>query len=375
MTAEAASNMESSGLPVRVTVEDISAICLYLAKKPTGATLKEARAVLDAKHLDIRKISALKRWNLIEDSGEKLRLSERGRVVVKDGGAHRAAALLSIIREIEPYCASVERAAHRKEFSSTSTDTAAHWHENFKGRVSGNDSRLNEQVMAFFQLAEGADLGRVVVGRRGQPTRFEFDPDAVARFVDGDVDDAVESKPPVRTTSIEESSTDSREDGLKLVPPGRASRRDDQMKAVTENRKVFVTHGKNKGLVPQLKELLTFGKLEPIVSVERESVSKPVPDKVMDDMRICGAAIIHVDADRELLTTEGDKEVVINSNVLIEIGAAMALYGRRFILLVQRGVRLPSNLQGLYEVRYDGEKLDGEATLRLLKAFNEFSST
>lgn len=67
-------------------------------------------------------------------------------------------------------------------------------------------------------------------------------------------------------------------------------------------KRVFVTHGKNRGPVPQLKELLEFGQFIPIVSVERESVSKPVPDKVMDDMRACGAAIIHVDADRELMT-------------------------------------------------------------------------
>ena len=139
-------------------------------------------------------------------------------------------------------------------------------------------------------------------------------------------------------------------------------------------KRVFVTHGKNRGLVPQLKELLEFGQFEPVVSVERESVSKPVPDKVMDDMRVCGAAIIHVDADRELMTPEGGREVVLNGNVLIEIGAAMALFGRRFILLVQDGIRLPSNLQGLYEVRYKGEQLDGEATLRLLKAFNEFKN-
>ena len=139
-------------------------------------------------------------------------------------------------------------------------------------------------------------------------------------------------------------------------------------------KRVFVTHGKNRGLVPQLKELLEFGQFIPVVSVERESVSKPVPDKVMDDMRACGAAIIHVDADRELMTPEGGREVVLNGNVLIEIGAAMALFGRRFILLVQDGIRLPSNLQGLYEVRYKGEQLDGEATLRLLKAFNEFKN-
>ena len=35
--------------PIRTTVADIQAICGYLAKKPTGATLKEARAVIDSK--------------------------------------------------------------------------------------------------------------------------------------------------------------------------------------------------------------------------------------------------------------------------------------------------------------------------------------
>jgi predicted nucleotide-binding protein len=141
------------------------------------------------------------------------------------------------------------------------------------------------------------------------------------------------------------------------------------------SNRVFVTHGRNRELVPQLKELLSFGQFEPVVSVERESVSKPVPDKVLDDMRSCGAAIIHVDAEQEVMTNDGERMVILNQNMLIEIGAAMALYGRRFILLVKDDAKLPSNLQGLYEVRYQGEKLDGDATLRLLKAFNEFKSS
>ena len=62
----------------------------------------------------------------------------------------------------------------------------------------------------------------------------------------------------------------------------------------------------------------------------------------------------------------------INENVLIEIGAAMALYKNNFILLVGKGIHLPSNLQGLYVCHYDGAKLDYEATMKLLKAFNEF---
>jgi len=60
--------------------------------------------------------------------------------------------------------------------------------------------------------------------------------------------------------------------------------------------------------------------------------------------------------------------------VLIEIGAAMALYGRRFILLVQQGVQLPSNLLGLYEVRYTGDKLDADVTLKLLDAIQDIEN-
>lgn len=70
-----------------------------------------------------------------------------------------------------------------------------------------------------------------------------------------------------------------------------------------------------------------------MISVQRQSVSKPVPEKVMDDMRVCGAAIIHVDAETTIIDKEDKEHVVINPNVLIEIGAAMAFYGRRFILL------------------------------------------
>lgn len=139
-------------------------------------------------------------------------------------------------------------------------------------------------------------------------------------------------------------------------------------------RRVFITHGKNTSFLEPIKELLGFGELIPVVSIQKESVAQPVPDKVMNDMRGCGAAIIHVDEEMKFLDSQAKEHTVINANVLIEIGAAMALYGRRFILLVRDGVKLPSNLQGLYEVRYQGDVLDGAVTIRLLKAINELKA-
>jgi len=106
-------------------------------------------------------------------------------------------------------------------------------------------------------------------------------------------------------------------------------------------RRVFITHGKNKGFIEPAKELLSFGELEAVVAGEKQTVSQPVPEKVMEDMRSCGAALIHVDDERRLLDKEAKEHIVLNENVLIEIGAAMALYGKRFILVVKEGVEMP----------------------------------
>jgi hypothetical protein len=140
---------------------------------------------------------------------------------------------------------------------------------------------------------------------------------------------------------------------------------------VTNNR-VFITHGKNQQVVEQIKKILAYGKFEPIVSAQLQTVAKPVPDKVMDDMRSCSAAIVHVGIEKVLMDEKGDQHPQINSNVLIEIGAAMALYPKRYVLLVEKGVTLPSNLQGLHEVRYEGEQLEFDATMKLLEVFSSF---
>jgi predicted nucleotide-binding protein len=139
-------------------------------------------------------------------------------------------------------------------------------------------------------------------------------------------------------------------------------------------KRVFVTHGKNKDFIDPIKKVISYGKYEAVVAEEKQSVSKPVPDKVMGLMRSCGSAIIHVDVEK-VLKDEDEKEVqVLNPNVLTEIGAAQALYGRRFILLVKEGVKLPSNLQGLYEVRYPGEKLDANDAFKLLEAMQDIQN-
>lgn len=224
----------------------------------------------------------------------------------------------------------------------------------------GVDSAATARTLKFIvDNAKSAGLTKEVASR----TYIDLEAGGVLSLPPEEVDSPVD-RPPL----------------TEAVPPGGPedrsgeSSRPDRSSDLKVNRRVFITHGRNKKIVEQLKELLIFGDFEPIVSVERESVSKPVPDKVLEDMGSCAAAVIHVGTEQVLMDKEGTEHRVINSNVLIEIGAAMMRYGGKFILLVEQGTVLPSNLQGLYEVRYEGDALDYPATMKLLKAFNEFKS-
>lgn len=221
-----------------------------------------------------------------------------------------------------------------------------------------------EEVLEFIlQGASGVGLLREIKGKRYVDLAGVSAPD---KLEEEESEDEAPLQESVGTAERNES-----DEGQKLALNRQASL---QRPSQTQNRRVFITHGKNKSLIEPIKKLLGFGELEPVVSVEKMSISQPVPDKVMNDMRSCGSAIIHVDADQTLIDREANEQVVLNPNVLIEIGAAMALYGRRFILLVRDGIKLPSNLQGLFEVRYAGENLDGDATIKLLEAINDIKN-
>jgi len=342
-------------LPFRATSDDIVTFCAYLQSKPTGATTSEAKAVLDATILDARKVAAYKTLGLVHvDEGTgKMRLTDRGRAVAKDKGARKATPLRSILGEFPAYRAVIDRAVHKGELTVTATDVGAHWHQHFRSDASDNDEILNQQAICFFQLCEGADLGRLIVGRKGQPTRFEFDEANARAFVDG-------SSVQVDTRDHLETEHGNGDDAPATSTPVVA-------RPVELNKRIFVTHGKSTKILEQIKRTITSVGLEPVVSVQIETAAKPVPQKVMDDMRQCSAVVIHVGSEAELLDRSG-KGWPINPNVLIEIGAAMMHCPNRFVLVVEDGLELPSNLQGLYQCRYKGDGLDFDAVMKIQEA-------
>ena len=77
-----------------------------------------------------------------------------------------------------------------------------------------------------------------------------------------------------------------------------------------------------------------------------------------------------VSADDEAAAESG----TINNNVLIEIGAAFVLYDQRVVLLWDKRMKVPSNLQGLYRCEFEGSELSFSAGTKLAKAAKGFRS-
>ena len=133
---------------------------------------------------------------------------------------------------------------------------------------------------------------------------------------------------------------------------------------------VFISHSKNETIVDQIKTILEFGQFDHRIAEETETTAIPIPEKVFGLMRQCNCAIINVSADEQEKREDGTYGV--NPNVLTEIGGAFLQYNRKVILLVDKRVDLPSNLQGLYRCEYEGDELAFSTYLKLQKALAEF---
>jgi Predicted nucleotide-binding protein containing TIR-like domain len=327
-------------LPVRTALADVEAICRYLLARPEGATPATLAAAL-GDIFDLRKLFALKFWGLVTDNGSAIRLTARGRRAVHEGGAHRATALQEVVAETPPYAAAIARAVACGEPVVLASDVAAHWQEHYKSEC--QFGILNHQIVCFFRIAEGAGLGRLLVGRKGQLTRFELAEAEARAFIEAT---------PSRLGRNGANGGSERSEGP----------------ITKRERRVFITRRSSAKIIEQVKELIAFGKFEPVVAKERDAAARPFLHELMDEMRGCHTAVIHVGTESASAGLSW-----IGGDALIEIGAAMALYGRNFILLVEEGVELPSNLHGLAECRYSGDGLDMAATMKLLKAFNELT--
>jgi hypothetical protein len=342
-------------LPILTSDEDVQKVIDYFKTKATGNTISEAKPIL-GKFLDARKINGYLIWGFLKKEGDKLSLTERGRRLSKS--TEKSKIYKEVIKLIRPYNSCIEWAYYKKFESISNIEVGSYWHEHLSSEVgTANETTLKDMAVCFFYVCQAADLGKMIIGRKGQPTRLELNVDNLKSFIEDTIPNGlIEDENDFVT---DEEHTDSYEEIIEKEPE-------------KENKyRVFISHGKNMEIVDQIKTMLDLAELEYEIAVEKESVAIPVPEKVLTAMRKCTAAIICVTADaKEEEAEEGDLQ--INQNVLIEIGAAFVLYDKRVILVWDKRLKVPSNLQGLYRSEIQGGELSWKDGMKLMKTLNEF---
>lgn len=351
-------------LPILTTDDDARGLVSYLKNKATGASVGDVKAALGGQAVDGRKLSALQFWGIISKDGERLKLTPRGWEMARKSKAE-SAIFREVLDSVPAYRSALEWAFHQNLDSVTNVDVAAQWHEHHPDATgTKNENTIKDQAVCFFRLCEGAGLGKMVIGRRGQPTRFSFDHSNLEAYIE-----AGPSEPPwVGPTPPDDTDEPRQIAESRVVGSGVVA-----ASPAAQSLRVFISHGKNTSLVQQVETMLGLAEITSEVAVKEETAAIPVPDKVFNAMKRCSAAIIVVSVDEGSKDAKGD--YTINENVLIEIGAAFVLYDRRVVLLWDRRLSVPSNLQGLYRCEFEGDDLNWAAGMKLMKAIKGFRTS
>ena len=254
---------------------------------------------------------------------------------------------------------------HRDEWSMTANSVASLWFENFPDEVASSEANLIAQAVYFFRIAEGSGLGIFTLGRKGMPTRIDFDPDSVRGFLHGQVvDPRPESGPEESPRAGEESEVDkyqARSDPTDAEEPGSVGNR------------VFVDLGEDEELKEQILQIIKFGSYEPVFGPPKQSGESLPLTKTVEVLRQSDAGVILV-TDLELpASSESEGKFEVNpgrEQALLKIGSAVALLGKRLLLIVQGESPLPECLEQIAQHRYRGGKLDADGMMAILGALS-----
>ena len=134
---------------------------------------------------------------------------------------------------------------------------------------------------------------------------------------------------------------------------------------------IFVGHGKDKRPLAQLERFLAEYKLPHKLAEREPNAGRPIPQKVADTMRECGAAILIFTPDEELRDLDGKPVFRPSENVAHELGACSVLYDNRIVIFKEKSVTLPTNYSSIGYIEFEAENLASK-TIELFRELINF---
>lgn len=134
---------------------------------------------------------------------------------------------------------------------------------------------------------------------------------------------------------------------------------------------IFLGHGKNKKPLEQLIKILDEYGIPHKEAIAEPNAGRPIPVKVAETMRECGAAILIFTADERLFDEVGNEVWRPSENVVHELGAASVLYENRIIIFKEDQVNLASNFSSIGYISFEKDKL-GDKGIDLFRELVSF---
>ncbi|MGH9941387.1 MAG: hypothetical protein ACRD9R_03390 [Pyrinomonadaceae bacterium] len=333
-------------LPILASANDVREVVQYLKKRPAGVNASEVAQPLKKRIFFPPKVAAYEMLGLVSVMGECLQLSPFGwefaRSLEPEAQSYRR-----LLDGAAPYRAALQWMLQQNINVVTQEEIATFWQEQSPQPVAALERKTVEgNGVCFFHLCQAAELGTMTIGKRGQPARLRLLREELRKHVEAHAERA-------GAEEIERATSH---------PPGESA---------SDNLRVLISSREGAGVVRQIQATLD---LRDVASetVGRDGESEwPGGERFIHVTQHCDAAIIVIS--RADHGQQQHPENGIGGSLWLEIGAAMALYQRRVMLLLENGCPVPLSLQSVHHGRFEGDELTWETGVQLLKVIEDFS--
>jgi hypothetical protein len=320
---------EAESLPVLATAADVREVIRFLKHHPEGITTVQAADAFRKRIFDARKVSAYEFWKIIARSGDRLKLTPLGWELAQCLNPE-AKVYRTVLRNNAPYHGGLEWIQAQELELVTHLDIGEFWREHHSHVLQGDsEEQLEAYAASFFHICHEAEVGTLTVGRKGQPTRLHINPEELDSYL----------------TGIEPAQTEPE----KLVTRGTPA----------SSLRVFISHPATPALVKHITNGLELADLQ-FETIDRASIEWTF-DKTLAVLKQCEAGVIVITEDKR------------SDLLLIQLGAALAHFGPRLLLVAKKGVALSPDFNHIQRSEVEDE-ITWNSGLELMKALKRLKA-
>ncbi len=311
------------GLPVQATSNDAREVVRFLRNKPSGLSSAEILSSEPRRIFESRKIDAYEYWGIILREGDRVKLTSLGdklsQIVASENEIFER-----ILSSVPIYVEIIKWIDHQKIKLVTHPDVIE-----FFSRLHAqhHSIKMSEaEIVSFFSICHGAELGVATVGKRGQPARLKIDPKRIEEFLSlnqtrGKLNKIRSNSSAVSNYSINGNSSGSKSSII---------------------QRVYLSGASSSEIVENLSEALELADFETVDANEVEKDDQLQSGR-LQKMQICQAGIIFIN-DHDCSSDLNDI-TEIDDTRLTEITAAAGLFNWRVIIIWNSAFPIPEYLQ------------------------------